>query len=131
MRTVAAILICCVLACGCKFGTAIGPVGGPGGECRVEIPADYRVVYTRIVTSAKAKRLRDNVVAGGTGVQSTIDEAEGTATVGVWASYGTGHYHVVAYVRELEPGLTQLRVTYALSSWKSAAQQVVKWAQGR
>lgn len=130
MRTFAAILICCVLASGCKFGTAIGPVGGPGGECRVEIDADYRLVYGRIVAAAEAKRQRDRVAAGGTGVRSTINEAEGTATVSMWFSYGTGHYQLVAYVRQLEPGRTQVRVAYALSSWKSAAQQVVKWAQG-
>jgi hypothetical protein len=118
------------LTCGCQFGTAVRPAGGPGDEVRVVVPADYHVVYARIVTSAKAQRLRDHVVAGGSEVRSSIDEAERTARVSMWSSYGTAHHHVVAHVQELEPGRTQVRVTYPLSSWKGAAERVAQWAQG-
>ena len=122
-------MVASLLLSGCRPDSAVLPAHGRGGDYSFEVPAGYETVYARIVAGAHRRHRRDNVIAGGAGVEGNLDPGQKTATVRVWSSYGTGHYQVVAHLRSLEAQRTRVRVSYALSSWKRAAEQIERWAQ--
>lgn len=130
MRCTLPIVVVFLFLSGCRPDSAVLPARGPGGDYSFEVPADYETVYARIVAGAQRRHQRDNVIAGGAGVEGNLDPGQKTATIRVWSSYGTGHYQVVAHLGAVEAQRTRVRVSYALSSWKSAARQIERWAQG-
>lgn len=128
-RIVLMAVLSLVLVPGCVPGSAVALHHGRGGEYTFEVAADYETVCYRIMSRARAQYQRDNPLDGGAGVDANLDPRERTAAVTVWSSYRTGHYHVIANIREVEGHRTQVRVSYALSTWKSAARQIERWAK--